>query len=204
MPKLLRPRFLDFFPRFGDISNFKQFIISRLQLSFSAAFVIALLALQSASFETIGQNRFSVATGIWGSTATWSATSGGIPGASVPAVGDVVVIEGGFTVTLNVNTANSLLSLTISAGSTLSTTAAFQVRATTITVNGTYNNGSTGAITVTTMNVNAAGTYIHNQVGGGGTIPTATWSPTSNCNVIEDGSGIAGLAQTFGNFLWDS
>ncbi|HEY6062222.1 MAG TPA: hypothetical protein VIV35_01365, partial [Chitinophagaceae bacterium] len=48
-------------------------------------------------------NRYSVATGNWNVTSTWSATSGGASGASVPAASDIVVIEGGFTVTLNVN-----------------------------------------------------------------------------------------------------
>ena len=45
-------------------------------------------------------NRFSVATGNWSSTATWSATLGGASGASVPVAGDVVTIAGGFTVYL--------------------------------------------------------------------------------------------------------
>lgn len=46
-------------------------------------------------------NRYSVATGNWNSTSTWSATSGGGAGASIPAAGDVVTIERGFTVTVN-------------------------------------------------------------------------------------------------------
>ena len=38
-------------------------------------------------------NRFSVATGNWSSTATWSATLGGASGASVPVAGDVVTMR---------------------------------------------------------------------------------------------------------------
>lgn len=49
-------------------------------------------------------DRYSVASGLWNSTNTWSATSGGTPGASVPAAGDNVYIESGFTVTRNVTT----------------------------------------------------------------------------------------------------
>jgi len=45
--------------------------------------------------------RYSVATGNWSSTGTWSATSGGGSGASVPGSGDIAVIEGGYIVTVN-------------------------------------------------------------------------------------------------------
>ena len=62
-------------------------------------------------------NRFSVATGNWSSTATWSATLGGASGASVPVAGDVVTIAGGFTVTLSANAACT--DVTVNAGSTL-------------------------------------------------------------------------------------
>lgn len=39
-------------------------------------------------------NRFAVANGNWNDTSTWSATSGGAPGASVPIAGDVVDLNG--------------------------------------------------------------------------------------------------------------
>jgi len=45
------------------------------------------------------------ATGNWNSTSTWSETSGGAPGASVPVAGDAVTIEGGFTVTVDTDAA---------------------------------------------------------------------------------------------------
>ena len=61
-----------------------------------ALFVFLVVAHSS----TFALNRFSVATGLWNSTGTWSATSGGGSGASVPVAGDVVTIEGGFTVTV--------------------------------------------------------------------------------------------------------
>lgn len=65
-------------------------------------------------------NRFSVATGNWNSTATWSATSGGAGGASVPAAGDVVTIEGGFTVTVTADAACTSLTFTTTTFGTLS------------------------------------------------------------------------------------
>ena len=50
-----------------------------------------------------GAERYSVASGNWNSTATWSTTSGGSPGASVPAKNDDVFIENGHTVTVSSN-----------------------------------------------------------------------------------------------------
>jgi len=50
--------------------------------------------------RTLKDVRFSVATGAWNTTATWSTVSGGSPGASVPVVGNDVVIENGYTVTV--------------------------------------------------------------------------------------------------------
>jgi hypothetical protein len=38
-------------------------------------------------------NKYSVATGNWNATTTWSLTSGGASGAPVPAVCDVVIID---------------------------------------------------------------------------------------------------------------
>jgi hypothetical protein len=83
------------------------------------ALFVSFLGASSASAAT----RYSVATGNWNSTSTWSATSGGPPGASVPAAGDTVTIEGGFTVQMNVAvTQTAAGSVTVNSGSTLSAT----------------------------------------------------------------------------------
>ena len=146
-------------------------------------------------------NKYSVATGNWNSTSTWSLTSGGASGAAIPVAGDVVTIEGGYTVTVNAST-GTLGSLTISSGSTLTSTSTFTVAATTITINGNYNNGSTGTITGTTT-VGATGIYTHTI--NGGTIPTATWNATSTCTVTGTTSTApGGLGQAFGNFTWNA
>jgi hypothetical protein len=151
--------------------------------------------------QVFAANKFSVATGNWSSTSTWSTTSGGASGATVPGNGDVVVIEGGFTVTLNASTASTLASLTISSGSTFSTTSTFTVNATTITINGLYLNGSTGTITGT-MTVGATGTYQHNI--NGGAIPTATWDVNSTCIVTGiTTTMLTTTVQKFGNFIWN-
>jgi hypothetical protein len=154
------------------------------------------------STSIFGADKYSVATGNWNSTSTWSLTSGGSSGAPVPVAGDVVFIEGGYTVTVNAGT-GSLTSLSIASGSTLSATGSNTVSATTITVNGLYLNGSTGTITATTMSVNSGGTYQHNV--DGARIPTSTWNTGSTCNVSGVVSNFpSGTTQSYYNFTWSS
>ena len=71
-------------------------------------------------------DRYSVASGNWNSTSTWSASSGGASGASVPVAGDDVFIESSHTVTVTANASCSSLTftadgsiLTINSGVTL-------------------------------------------------------------------------------------
>jgi hypothetical protein len=168
-------------------------------------------------------NVYSVATGAWNSTATWSNISGGAPGAAIPVAGDDVFVEGGFTVTLNANTGATLNSISISSGSALTTTAAFTINVVQFDIDGTYTNGSTGTLTATLMNVNGTFTNtanntltvttlnmnagsIYNHAFNGGNIPTATWNITSTCNITGitgTAPTVATFAQTFGNFTWD-
>jgi hypothetical protein len=146
-------------------------------------------------------NRYAVATGNWNSTSTWSSSSGGSSGASVPGTSDNVYVQGGFTVTINANT-TALTLLSIASGSTLTVSPNFTVSATTITVNGTYNNGSTGAITKTTMTFGSAAVYNHNI--NSGTIPSATWNATSTCSIKGvTSTAPSGGSQTFGNLTWN-
>ncbi|NBW34545.1 MAG: hypothetical protein EBR30_05900 [Cytophagia bacterium] len=95
------------------------------------------------SSVAISQQRFSVASGPWNSTSTWSTTSGGAPGASVPVAGDAVTIERGFTVNITADancaslqlgglTANNAGNLTFAAG------------AITLTVSGNIQLGGSG------------------------------------------------------------
>ena len=178
-----------------------KFLLKSLQSLFLGSFLIlAIAGLNSVNAE----DRYSVATGNWNTTATWSATSGGSAGASVPVAGDNVSIEGGYTVTVNANT-GALTLLSIASGSQLTTTSAFTVSATTITVNGTYVNGSTGIITGT-MTVN--GTYKHNFTAVAGTIPTATWATGSTCEIIgyttANNIVMVGMNQSFYHFTWNN
>lgn len=63
-------------------------------------------------------DRYSVASGNWNSTSTWSASSGGPPGASVPVAGDNVYIESNHTITVTANAACANITFTGS-GATL-------------------------------------------------------------------------------------
>jgi autotransporter-associated beta strand protein len=150
-------------------------------------------------------DRYTVATGNWSSTSTWSDVSGGTPGASVPVAGDNVYVEGGYTVTLNANTA-SLNLLNIASGSTFVTSGTYTVTATTINVDGIYRNASSGAVTGT-MTVN--GRYQHAFTTTAGTVPTATWASGSICEFTgftTAGSAnpvIGGMGQAFSNLVWN-
>jgi hypothetical protein len=95
-----------------------------------------------------GATYYSVATGNWAAAATWSTTSGGTPGsvgvpATGPVAGDLVNIEGGFTVTVGATAACATLN--IASGSTL-TVGAFGITVSgTTTLNGTLtHNSATG------------------------------------------------------------
>mgnify|MGYP006282858859 CR=1 FL=1 len=72
-----------------------------------------------ASLALFAADRYSVASGNWNSTATWSATPGGAPGASIPIAGDNVYIESSHTITVTADAACASITFT-GDGSTLS------------------------------------------------------------------------------------
>ena len=77
---------------FSFISNTTYYIRtgSRKATFFAIAFVLMNLGLMNRAW---GQStRYAVGNGSWNSTGTWSATSGGASGASVPVAGDIVII----------------------------------------------------------------------------------------------------------------
>lgn len=148
-------------------------------------------------------DHYSIASGNWNSVSTWSDTPGGAAGTTVPAAGDNVFIEDGYTVTLDVNT-EILNLLSIASGGVFIATSGYTVSAATITVDGTYNNGSTGAVTVTTMDVNDGGIYIHSNTGI--IIPTANWHNGSTCEITGWTSTTtltSSFDQDFYNFTWN-
>ncbi|MFH1121334.1 MAG: T9SS type A sorting domain-containing protein [Bacteroidota bacterium] len=118
-----------------------------------------LLMFFSAS-TAMAANRYSVATGNWSSTSTWSATSGGSSGASAPVAGDVVYIEGNRTVTINVNA--YCASISIDNGSSLNIGAYTTNFTGTTTVSGTLTVTSTTGSKTFNQLVISGGTFRSN------------------------------------------
>ncbi|MEP6794325.1 MAG: hypothetical protein ABJB16_08370, partial [Saprospiraceae bacterium] len=89
----------------SSYSNLSQLVFRLLP------FIFVLTIFFAFTSKTFAANRFSVSSNNWNSTSTWSATSGGASGATVPIAGDIVVIEGGFTVTLSAAAACATLTI---------------------------------------------------------------------------------------------
>lgn len=126
--------------------------------------ILLIWAMVFSVISTYAADRYSVATGNWNVTSTWSAASGGASDASVPVAADNVIIEGGYTVT--VNAASACANLSIANGSTLVAGGFnFTVNGTT-TVNGIISHTSiTGAKTfIGRVTVNAGGTWDNNTI----------------------------------------
>jgi len=156
--------------------------------------------------QTIGQLIISNNTNI---TLESSNPSGKILTIGNGVVGDELVIASGSSlanggaldgITLSANsTSNISGTLTVDAGSVFNNDAAGIIS----TVTGTINNlGTVTCTNSTRLLFLSTGTYIHAI--NGGTIPTAAWNSTSNCNITGI-TNIApgGVAQSFGNFTWD-
>jgi len=100
--------------------------------------------------------RYAVANGNWNSISTWSTTSGGSSGASVPTGSDVVYLQGNYTVTVTANASCGTINfddvgtLTVNSGVTLSGGAINLVHGDK-TVSGTI--AGAGTLTCTTVNV---------------------------------------------------
>ena len=126
--------------------------------------ILLIWAIVFSVISTFAADRYSVATGNWNATSTWSATSGGASGASVPVAADNVIIEGGYTVT--VNAASACANLSIASGSTLVAEGFnFTVNGTT-TVDGIISHTSiTGVKTfIGLVTVNAGGTWDNSTI----------------------------------------
>ena len=101
-------------------------------------FILGVLMFVLLGANTVyGATYYSISSNTWTNRNTWSLTSGGnrVNNGVYPVAGDVVIIEGGFTVTLNAN--STCANLNIASGSGISVGAYnFTVSGTT-TVNGT-------------------------------------------------------------------
>jgi autotransporter-associated beta strand protein len=148
----------------GSDGSIKKLLLL-VQRSMYFTMVLALLLLSGVGAKAA--SRYSVATGNWSATTTWSATSGGASGASVPVSGDDVYIEGGFTVTLDVPADIGNGTLSVAAGSTLDLS--------------TYTLGSPSGTTL------YCGAATGSSISGSGTLTLG-----GNVSVIDSDNGSAG------------
>jgi hypothetical protein len=142
------------------------------------------------ALQANGANRYSVASGNWNSTAIWSATSGGPPGASIPGKNDDVYIENGHSVTVTSNQECNSITFTGASGTlTINFPAEVSVK-NSVTLNKQTESDSecflngTGTLTCTEVNV-----------GTEDNPPPADPAFSSICNHTFN-SGIANLSLT--------
>lgn len=156
----------------------------------------------------------TVATGNWNATGTWETSPDLViwtPAASTPTTAELTVqILSGHDVTVTANV--SVDELTVASGGqlTVNSGVTFTIAngaSDDVTVSGIFRNNG-GTLTVTgTLVFTGTGLYQLNYSGAGGapnTIPTATWSTGSTCEVLSSGTAIpSGLSQSFHHFIWN-
>ena len=155
-------------------------------------FIIA-LAFAFSGISAIAANRYSVASGSWHSTSTWSVTPGGIPGATVPGKNDDVYLENGHTVTVTSDEACSSITFTGSGGTLVINSPAVLALKTSITLNKLTNSDSycnlTGTGTLNCIEVVVGSGDNPPPADGGSSVYTHTF--TSNIaylNIAEKGN----------------
>ena len=180
-----------------------------LRLSLCTVFTALLILMHSNAFSA---SRYSVASGSWNSTSTWSASSGGASGASFPVAGDVVYIENGHTITVtsdagaaSVTFSKTSGTLTVNLGATLALTGALKLyhnvnNSSSCLISGagiltcasveagstTALNGSYSAImTITLSSLNVSGNVIINAHESGNAYPTTSFR-------VEEGTTTVG------------
>lgn len=188
----------------GAFACVKAVKTSRILKTIFVGLSCLLIGIGSAS----GFTRYSVATGNWTNTTTWSATSGGTSGASAPVAGDIVYIENNKTVTINANAACT--DVNIATGSTLTINGFNFTSSGTVTVSGTLTNTSaTATKTFTNVSIsggtwtsNVAETYaITNLTLAGSTINgagTGIFNVTGTLNVNSGTNTLNALTITVG------
>ena len=154
----------------------------------------------------------SAGSGAWNLLTTWQKYSGGAWGLAltVPdSTSNIITIQSGHTVTATANFKAD--QVVVSSGATLviNSGVTFTVAngtATDLDVSGTVTNA--GTITKNpsaTINFKSSGKYQHNYTTTAGTIPGATWTSGSTCEIIgytSNASAPSGF-QSFSNFTWN-
>ena len=157
------------------------------------------------------QFRSNVVSGNWNIGATWQKLSGGtwVTTTLPPAVTDgVITIMPGQTVIMNTPvTADEIV---ISPGGTLIVNGTLNLSngtGTDLDVSGTLqNSGTIASAASATILMQSTAVYKHMFTNTAGTIPTATWSTGSTCEIdgyTTNTSAPSGM-QAFSNFTWNS
>lgn len=154
----------------------------------------------------------SVASGNWNSISTWQKFNGStwVAATATPTSSDATVtIQSGHTVTITATV--TVDQVVVNSGGTLVLNSGITVNlangtGTDLNVSGIFKNAGVVSIAASAV-INFAGTatYQHNFTTSPGTIPTATWSAGSTCEIIgytNNNSPPAGL-QAFQNFTWN-
>ena len=157
------------------------------------------------------QYKSNVASGNWSATGSWlQSTNGGstwvAASASPSSTAGAIRIQSGHSITIT--TSVSLDEVTIDNGGTVTVNAGQTLTinngtaAIDFTVNGTLINSNI-VTTTGVLSFGSTGVYNHNQ--NGGTVPTATWSTYSICNITGITSTLcSGITQTFHHLNWNN
>jgi MSHA biogenesis protein MshQ len=150
------------------------------RLAETLTFLAALVGLSGVGSYAHAAQRFAVANTAWNLTSTWSATSGGAAGASVPVAGDDVFIgdiAAARAVTIPAGYAAAATSVTLgtTAGVANAKTLTLSANTASLTVSGNLTvNKPTNAVS-NLLNVNAGTVTVNGNVTLGGTAATATF-----------------------------
>lgn len=159
----------------GALSIVRHARVARISFMCAAMFA-ALIALNSSANAA---NRFAVATGNWNATSTWSTTSGGASGASVPVAGDDVFIGDAaiarvVTVPSGVAVTCASISIGNPAGATTNNALTFAAGSLSSTVTGDITINRPSGNNNNSLNVNAATLSV------GGTVTLAGTATNTN------------------------
>lgn len=154
----------------------------------------------------------SKTSGNWNSAATWQKYNGSswINAPSSPTSADkAITIQNGHNVSITGNITVDQVSISSGGSVTVQNGITFTVAngsGTDLTVSGTLSNSGTVTINSgASMNVQNGGVYNHNFTTSAGTIPSATWSTGSTCEVsgYTTNTSAPGNLQSFYNLTWN-
>ena len=164
------------------------------------------------SYAAVSGEYRSAGSGNWNLITTWQKYNGSawLPAVTVPdSSSNIITIQSGHNVTVTAN--QKADQLVVSSGGTLALNSGVTLTVsngtgTDMSVSGTFVNAGTVTIrTGAAINFSSTGKYQHNFTTTAGTIPTATWSSGSTCEIIgytSNPTAPSGI-QTFSNFTWN-